>query len=117
MVKRIYAALVLGWRFLWAVVVSGVATLHIIVRHALGRPVPQPVLVRMSFAPLSETGAALLGAMITLTPGTTTLDIDMARSELLLHMLDGSDIAGAIAGIRHDFEDCLRVLCPRGGAA
>ena len=71
---------------------------------------PGGAAVRVRFAPLNETGAALLGSMVSLTPGTTTIDIDMARRELLLHVLDASDTDALVAGIRHDFEPGLRVL-------
>jgi multisubunit Na+/H+ antiporter MnhE subunit len=54
--------------------------------------------------------------MISLTPGTTTIDIDMERHEMLLHMLDTSDAASAVAGIRHDFERYLVILFGRSRA-
>ena len=73
----IVAAIVLLLRFLWALVVSGVQTAVVI---AKGRRRPAAAFVRMRFAPMSETGAALLGCMITLTPGTTTIDIDRLAS-------------------------------------
>jgi multisubunit Na+/H+ antiporter MnhE subunit len=50
--------------------------------------------------------------MITLTPGTTTLDIDMDRREMLLHMLDARAPQQAIDAIRNDFEKYLLILFP-----
>lgn len=82
-------------------VVSGWQTVGVIVRNA---EAPPAAFVRMRFAPMSETGAALLGCLISLTPGTTTLNVDMARREMLLHLLDASDPDAVIAGIRADFE-------------
>jgi multisubunit Na+/H+ antiporter MnhE subunit len=58
---------------------------------------------------MSEAGASILGGMITLTPGTTTIDVDMERREMLLHVLDASRHDGA--GRRHPPR--LRAL-PRG---
>ena len=102
------AALLLLLRFLRAVLVSGLQTVRVIL--ASGRPggTPPPVaLLRVGFAPMSERGAALLGAMVSLTPGTTTIDVDMERHELLLHVLDASDPDALVAGIRRDFEPAL----------
>lgn len=104
-------SLVLLLRFLRAVVVSGWQTVRVILRASSPKGERPPVgFIRMHFAPMSEQGAALLGCMISLTPGTTTIDIDMERHEMLLHMLDTSDAAGAVASIRHDFERYLVIL-------
>lgn len=113
------AALVLLLRFLRAVVVSGLQTVRVIL--ASGRPggTPPPVaLLRVGFAPMSADGAALLGCMVSLTPGTTTIDIDMERRELLLHVLDASDTDALVQGIRRDFEPGLVALFgePASGA-
>jgi multisubunit Na+/H+ antiporter MnhE subunit len=110
--SRVAIAVALLARFLWQVLASGLATAWLIVRP--GRR-PQPGLIRMRFERLSETGAALLGCMITLTPGTTTIDIDMERGEMLIHLLDDSDPAAAVAGIRRQFESNLQRLFPPDG--
>jgi len=109
--KSLIAALVLLLRFTRAVVVSGIETIKVIL--TAGRPggSPPPVaLVRVRFAPMTPRGAALLGSMVSLTPGTTTIDIDMERRELLLHVLDASDTAALVDGIRQEFEPGLKVL-------
>jgi multisubunit Na+/H+ antiporter MnhE subunit len=108
---KLVAAVVLLLRFLRAVVVSGVQTVRVILVASLGeRRAPPAAFVRVGFAPMSEQGAALLGCMVSLTPGTTTLDIDMQRHELLLHMLDSRDIDGMVQGIRTQFEPSLLTL-------
>ncbi len=99
--SRAGAAAVLLVRFAWQVVWSGLTTGWLIVRP--GRK-PEPALVRMRYAPMSDAGAALLGCMITLTPGSTTIDVDTGRRELLLHLLDGRDPQAAVDGIRREFE-------------
>jgi multisubunit Na+/H+ antiporter MnhE subunit len=106
-----WAALLLLLRFVKAVLVSGVQTVGVILRSGLGERRPPPAaFVRVRFAPMSAQGAALLGCMVTLTPGTTTLDIDMDRHELLLHVLDASDTDALVQGIRRDFEPGLVAL-------
>ena len=109
MMRRAWTAASLLATFLWQIVASGVATAWLIVRPGER---PQPALVRMRFTGLDETGAALLGCMMTLTPGTTTIDIDMERGEMLVHLLDGRDPAAALASVHDEFERPLRVLCP-----
>lgn len=109
MMRRMWIGIKLALHFLWQIAMSGATTAWQIVRPGQR---PQPTLARMRFSNLNETGAALLGCMITLTPGTTTIDIDMARGELLLHLLDGADPVAAVAGIRHDFERPLQQLFP-----
>jgi multisubunit Na+/H+ antiporter MnhE subunit len=108
---RILAALLLPLRFAWAVVTSGVQTVALILRHGLriGEPVPSGF-VRIEFAPMSAQGAALLGCMITLTPGTTVIDIDMASRQMVMHMMDTRDPEAAVAAIRRDFEPGLVAL-------
>ena len=107
--SRLLTAAGLLLRFIGQVLVSGFDTAWQILRPDK-RPVPR--YVRMGYGPMTPRGAAVLGSMITLTPGTTTLDIDPERRELLLHMLDGSDPEAAIAGIRRHFEAPLLRLFP-----
>jgi multisubunit Na+/H+ antiporter MnhE subunit len=110
-VRRVVDAIVLMLRFLRAVFVSGMQTIAVIVRSGRPGAEPPPVaLVRVRFAPMTAQGAALLGSMVSLTPGTTTIDIDMDKRELLLHVLDGSDMDALVEGIRQEFEPGLRAL-------
>lgn len=116
---RLLAAAGLLLRFNRALVLSGWQTV-LAIAHASGwgGSAPVPAFVRVRFAPMSETGAALLGCMVSLTPGTTTLDIDMDRYELLVHVLDSADVDGLIDGIREDFEPGLLALfSPNGDSA
>lgn len=99
--SKLLHALALLLRFSFAVVKSGVHTAVLILRQSSR---PEPALVRMKLAPMSESGAALLGSLVTLTPGTTAIDIDLERGELLLHLLDGSDPAATVQQIRAQFE-------------
>jgi len=104
---RVAAAGTLLLRFLWQVLVSGVSTAHIVLRPG---PRPPAGLIRMGFAPMSQTGTALLGCLVTLTPGTTVIDIDMARHEMLLHLLDLSKAEATVASIRKEFQPYVTLL-------
>lgn len=114
-VRKAAAALALLVRFLVAVAISGVQTVGVIARATLKRRAPPAAFVRVPFAPMSEQGAALLACMVTLTPGTTAIDIDLQRGELLLHVLDASDTEAVLRGIRRDFEPGLVTLFGREG--
>ena len=98
----------LGWRFLRHCLVSGLTTAGMI----LSRRQPPAGVVRMQYGPISSTGAAVLGAMVTLTPGSTVIDIDQQRREMLLHLLDIGSREATFASIRKDFEQDLRLLFP-----
>lgn len=95
-------------RFVYQCVLSGISTARIV----LQREQPNAGFVRMRFAPMSETGAAVLGAMVTLTPGSTVVDINLQKRELLLHLLDAGSADAAIASIRRDFERDIAQLFP-----
>lgn len=97
-------------RFVSHCLLSGIVTARTILLH--GQP-PAGV-VRLHFAPMSGTGAAVLGAMVTLTPGNTCIDIDLQRREMLLHLLDTREVETIFASIRRDFEHDLCLLFPEG---
>jgi multicomponent K+:H+ antiporter subunit E/multicomponent Na+:H+ antiporter subunit E len=107
--NRLGLAAALLLRFLWQVLASGYATARIVLRPG---PLPAAGLIRMEFAPMGEGGAALLGALVTLTPGTTVIDIDLDRREMLLHVLDLAQADAAVASIRDDFERYVERLFP-----
>ena len=95
--------------------ISGLQTVVIILQAGRQGSGPSAAFIRIKFSPLTEQGAALLGSMVSLTPGTTTIDIDMQRHELLLHVLDSSDSDAMVAGIRRDFEPGLRKIFGKEG--
>ena len=72
-------------------------------------------MTRMPYGELDPKTASLLGALISLTPGTTTVAIDLQRREILLHLLDLERREATIAVIQHDFVTPL--LGFRGGSA
>lgn len=52
--------------------------------------------------------ATLLGSIVSLTPGTVSVDIDRARWVLLVHALHVDDATAAIAAIKTRYEAPLR---------
>lgn len=86
---------------------SGWTTARLILRP--GQPPPSG-LARLTYGDLPAPAANLLAALITLTPGTTTLEIDLERGEFLLHLLDLEGAEATLAGIRRDFLAPIRTL-------
>lgn len=95
-------------RFVGHCLWSGVVTARIILMGSR----PPAGMVRMPLAPMSATGAAVFGALVTLTPGSTVIDIDLQRREILLHLLDTRTAEATLASIRRDFEKDLCLLFP-----
>jgi multisubunit Na+/H+ antiporter MnhE subunit len=114
MARRCAAGAILVLRFLAATLTSGFATLRLVLARG---PRPASGFMRLRIGPLSERGAAWLGALVTLTPGSTTISVDPRTREMVLHLLDASDPAGVEAAIRRDFEAPLLVLAGRKASA
>lgn len=105
--RKVLALFLLILNLFKDLVSSGWATARLILRPA--QPPPSGF-VYFSFGDLPEPAANLLGALITLTPGTTTLDIDMERGEILLHLLDLEGDEATLAAIQRDFLGPIRTL-------
>ena len=109
--KKLFAVLRLIKTFVWKIILSGIHTLIIILKHGLRHEaLPPASFVWLPFPPMSEWGATLLGCMEALTPGTTTIDINMEKHEMLFHVLDASDIDAFIHDAEHSFENDLFIL-------
>ena len=67
-------------------------------------------LARLEYGDLDETAAVLLAALITLTPGTTAVEIDTESHELLLHLLDLDRAEATLEEMRRDLIEPLRRL-------
>lgn len=100
------ALLSLIWHFLRDMVLGGLTTLGII----LSPRAPQPGWLRLAYGNLPEGYAALLGALICLTPGSTTVHIDTRRREILLHVLDVTQADVTLTALERDFILPLAVL-------
>jgi len=105
--SRLLALLVLVWRLVRQMVLSAWATSVTIL---FASDAPRRGFARLEYADLSEAGAMLLAAMVTLTPGTSVVDIDTERGELLLHVLDTEDIESTLSAIRREFINPIRTL-------
>jgi multisubunit Na+/H+ antiporter MnhE subunit len=93
--------------FLRGLLLSGLDTARIIVvdRHRV-----QSGLVELPYRGLSATQASVVGALITLAPGSTTVEIDTRGQRFVLHLLDISDSDRVLQGIQRDFIDPLNKM-------
>lgn len=105
--NRFLAALILVWRFFSAMLMSAWATSKTILFDS---EAPKRGYAKLDYGNLSEPGVMILAALVTLTPGTSTLDIDTEKKELLLHVLDNTDIESLLDNLRHDFMEPLLSL-------
>jgi multisubunit Na+/H+ antiporter MnhE subunit len=105
--NRVQAVLILLWRFASAMVLSAWSTSVTIL---IASDAPRRGFARLDYADLNAAGVMLLAAMITLTPGSSTVDIDTERRELLLHVLDTEDIETTLSDIQLRFLQPIRIL-------
>lgn len=90
----------LSWNFIRAAIKSGFSTGRLIVW------MPKPMrsgLCTMEYRGVDGYPLALLGMMITLTPGTTMVDIDTQAQRMTLHLLDINDKELIFAQIEQDY--------------
>lgn len=92
---------VLGAIFLYEVVLSAWRVAKLVTRPRIDiRPaiIAYPLTVKRDFEIM------LLANMVTLTPGTLSVDVSDDRSKLYIHAIDSRDDAQTIADIRNTFE-------------
>lgn len=87
--------------FLWELLVS---SLRIVVLVLSRRPEMQPAVVAVPLDVKSDLAITLLGNLITLTPGTLTLDVSTDHSTMYIHAIDVEDVETFRAGIKDGFE-------------
>jgi multisubunit Na+/H+ antiporter MnhE subunit len=105
--NKLPVLLLLLWRFASTMLISAWATSRIIL---VSSDAPRRGFARLAYDDLDEAGVVLLAALVTLTPGSSTVDIDPKRRELLLHVLDSDDIETTLSALRRDFLLPLRSL-------
>jgi multicomponent K+:H+ antiporter subunit E len=91
----------------WDIVVANVA----VARRVLGRlsrlrPAFVPVPVDLAH----PDAVALLASIIAITPGTVVIDIDDARTRILIHVLDVDDPSQLVAQIKQRYEQRLKEI-------
>lgn len=89
----------LVFNFFKDVVLSGWSTALLILRNA---SCTESGTTKMPYGDLGPNAASLLGSLISLTPGTTMIEMDLERREFLIHLLDLRKRDATIATIQRD---------------
>ncbi|WP_368414414.1 Na+/H+ antiporter subunit E [Falsiroseomonas sp.] len=72
----------------------------------------RPAILAVPLDIRSPAGIVLFADMVTLTPGTTSLDVSADGSTLYVHVLDAPDREAAIAGMKSTLEARVREVLP-----
>jgi multicomponent Na+:H+ antiporter subunit E len=87
--------------FLWEIFVSNV---RLTITILSPNPRLRPAVIAVPLDLKSEIGIVMLANMITLTPGTLSLDISSSRKTLYVHVFDLDDPEDFIYKIKNNFE-------------
>lgn len=101
--RRLRRITSLALLFLWELIVSAVRVAFIVVRPNLKASL-RPAIVAFPLSVKSDAEIALLANLITLTPGTLSVDVADDRSVLYVHVLDLVSRDQLIAEIAGGFE-------------
>lgn len=107
--KKMRATLWLALAFLWDLLASCVQVAGaVLFQHHRGRN----RFVRLPLTVQSDTGIMLLANLISLTPGTLTVDVSPDRSSLLIHAMFADDPQALIDSIKNGVERRILEVLP-----
>jgi multicomponent Na+:H+ antiporter subunit E len=107
--RRALAWVRVGVTFVAELAKSTLAT----IRAVLGDPGRlRPAILAVPLDVRSAGGTVLFADMVTLTPGTTSLEVSADGRTLYVHALDAPDHAAAIAGMKSTLEARAREVLP-----
>ncbi len=101
--RRIRRIVSLAALFLYELVVSAVRVAIVVIRPDLSKAV-RPAIIAVPLTVKSDAEITLLANMITLTPGTLSVDVAADKSVLYVHALNMADKEAMIADIANGFE-------------
>lgn len=101
--KRAIAVLALTWLFIRELILSAVRVGILVLRPNLKAHL-RPDMIEYPLKVQSDVQIALLANLITLTPGTLSVDVSEDRKHLLIHAIDVPDREAVIRDIRDGFE-------------
>jgi len=99
--RRVFAALKLIASFLAEVVRGGVRVSYLLLHPRL--PI-SPAIIAVPLDVKSNEAITVLAGMITMAPGSISVELSEDRSYLFVHALEGSDPHKAAAYFKHAFE-------------
>jgi multicomponent Na+:H+ antiporter subunit E len=101
--KRAGRILSLVCLFFWELMVSAIRVALVVVRPNINDTI-KPAIVAVPLTVTTDAEIALLANLITLTPGTLSIDIAKDRSVIFVHVLSLDDADALIADIANGFE-------------
>lgn len=101
--RRVRRALSLLGLFLYELMASAVRVALVVLRPDMSK-VMQPAIVAVPLSVKSDLEITILANLITLTPGTLSVDLSPDRSVLYVHALNMGDREAMIAEIKNGFE-------------
>lgn len=105
--RRPGVGLQLAALFLMDIVVANLAVARAVLAPSL--PI-RPRFVRVPLDLREPNAAALLAGMVTLTPGTVSVDLDLDAWVLTVHALLAEDEAAAVDAIKHRYEARIKEM-------
>jgi multicomponent Na+:H+ antiporter subunit E len=105
--RRVRRILSLAILFLYELMVSAVRVAMVVMRPDMSKAV-RPAIVAVPLSVKSDAEITLLANLITLTPGTLSVDVSADKSVLYVHALCMDDRDAMIADIANGFEKKVR---------
>ena len=99
--ERTGSAIALGLFFAWALFEANIRVAIAVVRSPR---LLSPRVLEVPLEPLGDVELAILASLVTLTPGTVSLDVSADRRTLVVHVLHADDADVAIRQIKEGFE-------------
>lgn len=100
-------ALRFAGRVLWDIIVANFAVARLVLGPSSAI---RPVFVRIPLEVEGEFATTVLMMVISLTPGTLTADLDVARSQLLVHALSEDDPDELVRRIKRRYETAIKEI-------
>lgn len=102
--RKVVAVVYLAALFMKEMILSTVSVLKLLLRPKLDF---QPGIFALPTVLKSDLEISLLASLITLTPGTVTIDVSGDKRILYIHAMDLPDVEEAIVQIQNTFEKAI----------
>jgi multicomponent Na+:H+ antiporter subunit E len=106
--RRVVRMAALALLFVRELILSALRVAALVIRPRLDL---RPALVAFPLTVTSDVEITLLANLITLTPGTLSVDVSPDRRHLLIHAIDVRDREGLIRSIREGLEAKVMEAC------
>lgn len=107
--RRFFSSVALILYFFYDLTMSSLQVAGAVLRPSRAA---HPRFVRMPLDVESDLGVMLTANLITLTPGTLSVDVSEDRRELLIHAMFGEDPEEVVASCKHGIERRVRRVAP-----